>query len=729
MKIRLVIVLMATLAWLCGNVAQAASTAQDPAWRAWKQGLFERVYSTPRAVADEALQRLSGPAATNDLRTRLMATVELGMASHALSREAQMRARNWIEAGVAAARDAAPAHRDLLVDLLSLLVIDDIMLGRPGAAERLLQEADGLATGLPDAAQGWGLTLSRGIVSMARGDGAAAAEDFRQASDLAISPLQGAVTLIWQASVRRRFANPVRGMLNSSLQMLAEAQRLVGEGDFPVFRLMEIYTRIQIETTLGQFARAGAHTMEAAQVTSRLASQGHEYLEMSLPVVLAQFRQQDVLLAARLQSQRMPLLWGVGLLGALVCVAATLLLMRSLQKRRLVGLTGQLQQRNLELEDLTRSRARLLAAACHDLRQPAHALGLAAELALLARARGNTPENAEEVYRRVQSIKRNSVTLTDMLGELMDQTQLAGGSYEPEISAVVLEDLFHDVQHQFADLARRKGLSLHIDDSSLSVHSDRHLLRRICFNLVSNAVKYTEHGQVRVSATKAPVGKVRIVIEDTGPGIPRPLIPSVFEDYVRLNEGQAQEGLGIGLAIVKRAAELLGHPLDFESELGVGTTVTLTLDEALAEHDQGAAHPDALRPGAQQLIALLEDDAVSRQALTALLQQWGFDVVAATSADQLAQQIATGNHRRPDLLLTDLHLGELDGLEQAQRVLAWPGHETLPVLLVTGDLASSIAERAAALGIPCGYKPIVPRRLLALIQSALHSEQVDAAAP
>lgn len=729
MKIRLVMVIFATLAGLCSPLAEAAATVEDAAWRAWKRGLFERVHSTPRGVADDALKQLSGSAATSDLRARLKSTIELSMASQTLSREAQNQARNWLEAGVVAARGAAPEHRDLLIDLLSLQAIDDAMLGRHGTAEQLLQEAGGLANRLPDAAQGWGFTYSRGIVSMARGDGAAAADFFAHAQDLAISPLQRAVTLTWQAAALRRYANPVRGMLKESLRLLDEARQLVGDRESPAYRLFEIYTQIQGEVTLGQFSRAGAHTMEVAQISARLAAQGHVYPETTFGVVLAQFRQQDVILAERVQSQRALLLWGVGLVGALVCVAATLLLMRSTQKRRLMGLTGQLQKRNLELQNLTRSRAHLLAAACHDLRQPAHALGLSAELAMLARAKGNAPENVQELQRRLQSIRRNSATLTDMLGELMDQTQLTGGSYEPEFSAVAVGDLFNDVQHQFGDQARRRGLSLTIDDCLVSVQSDRHLLRRICFNLVSNAVKYTERGQVRVSAARVPPGKVQLVVEDTGPGVAPEDVARVFEDYVRLREGTAQEGLGIGLSIVKRAAELLGHPLDFRSEIGVGTTVTLTLEEAVADLDQGPAHPDALRPGAHQLIALLEDDAVSRQALTALLDQWGFEVVAATSADQLAQRLAAGNHRRPDLLLTDLHLGELDGLEQVQRVRSWPGHATLPVLLVTGDLAPSIAERAAALGIPCGYKPIVPRRLLALIQSAMDSEQVDGALP
>ena len=727
--------LLALLAGLFSQAARAEASSQDAGWRAWKAGLFEQVYATPRAVADAALQRLATREAPQDVRGRLQATIALTMAAQALSREAQHQARDWLEAGVIEARASGAAHRDLAVDLIALHALDDAMLGRYATAERLLTEASGLMAQLQDPAQAWGVFFARGALSMARGDGAGAVAHFDQALQRTSSDLQRAVTLIWKAMAFRRYANPVSGMLRTSLQLLEEARQLASGARYPVFGMLELYTQIQGEVTLGDFTRAGAHAQEAAQVLERLAPQGYEHPETASGVMVAQFRREDVVLAERLQRQRLLLVWGLGVTGMLVCATGTILLLRLRQRRRLRGLSSQLEARNRELQELASSRARLLAAACHDLRQPAHALGLSAELAMLARARGPATENDAEVRRRLQSIRRNSVTLTDMLGELMDQSRLTGGTYEADIGPVALQELLYDVQLQFGDVARRKGLVLKVDDCPATVMSDRHLLQRICFNLVSNAVKYTRQGTVHVAAETLPQGQVRLAVQDTGPGIPPEHLGTVFQDYVRVHTDGAQEGLGIGLSVVKRGADLLGHKLTLESEVGRGTLVTLTLPlatsaaESLRPADLAAPAGEGARPGREQLIGMLEDDAESRRAVASQLRRWGYRVIEGESADDMAAQLGPEGPARLDLLLTDLHLGPLDGLEQATRIRHWPGHERLPVILITGDLDASVTGRAADLGIAVGHKPITPRRLLGLIQAALEASDTVPASP
>ena len=149
----------------------------------------------------------------------------------------------------------------------------------------------------------------------------------------------------------------------------------------------------------------------------------------------------------------------------------------------------------------------------------------------------------------------------------MDLVRLDGGHYTPLISDVPLEELMQEVMLHFGPLARRKGLTLLAPPVTLQVSSDRHLLRRILFNLVSNAIKYTDTGEVQVRLTEDS-DRVRLSVEDSGPGIPQDKIDEVFRDYVRLNPSKATEGLGIGLSIVRRAAELLGHELTLQSTPG-----------------------------------------------------------------------------------------------------------------------------------------------------------------
>lgn len=157
-----------------------------------------------------------------------------------------------------------------------------------------------------------------------------------------------------------------------------------------------------------------------------------------------------------------------------------------------------------------------------------------------------------------------------MLDELMDLGRLDGGHYAPQLSPVSMHELLQEVKLHFEGLAARKGLRLEVLPApglaEVDIVSDRHLLRRIVFNLVSNAVKYTDTGFVRVKLSADATGRaVQLAVQDSGPGIPPDKLDDVFRDYVRLNPMQAAEGLGIGLSIVRRASELLGHSLQLVS--------------------------------------------------------------------------------------------------------------------------------------------------------------------
>ena len=263
---------------------------------------------------------------------------------------------------------------------------------------------------------------------------------------------------------------------------------------------------------------------------------------------------------------------------------------------RLAVISLELEQRNGELEQRSASRIRLLAAACHDLRQPAHALGVLAELG------SDAQQEPSRFGAWLQSVKRSTASLGEMLDELMDLGRLDGGHYTPQLSDVSLAELLQDVALHFGGLARRKGLTLEVVPADGHVVSDRHLLRRIVFNLVSNAIKYTDTGFVRVSAQPdADADAVQLRVQDSGPGIPPDKLDDVFRDYVRLNPTKAAEGLGIGLSIVRRAAELLGHGLTLASPPGGGCgCVSRAHPAAGASRGAGSRHHGPASAGQQR---------------------------------------------------------------------------------------------------------------------------------
>ncbi len=406
--------------------------------------------------------------------------------------------------------------------------------------------------------------------------------------------------------------------------------------------------------------------------------------------------------------------------AALLAVAGLVQARTMVLRRRQRRLQQLVDERTAELEALNASRTRLLAAACHDLRQPAHALGMLAELA-------DGEPDPEERRARLAGIRRSSSTLTDMLTMLLDLTELEGGRYEPRKLPIALADLMYEVELQYAGAAQRKGLQLHLPVSPLQVHSDRHLLRRIVFNLVSNAIKYTERGAVRI-VLKPDGSRLNLSVEDTGPGIPADRLQEVFADYVRLDASHEVDGLGIGLSIVRRAADLLGHSLAMDSTVGQGTVVTLALPLA-ADGAGRPAEPPAEAPetGRGRLILLVEDDRESLEAMALLLRRRGFRVLTASGFRHLASLLDGLGPDVPSLLVTDLHLQDGDGIQQVLRVRQRPGLSHLPALVVTGDLAPGSAEQARAQHIVLAHKPLPPPRLFAMVEEALRTEAVGQA--
>ena len=475
----------------------------------------------------------------------------------------------------------------------------------------------------------------------------------------------------------------------------------------------------------GQYAKALEAWKAAEKAGIERTERANEKLRLEFQTkldVAAKERENATLRAAAdLEAERrLRWSWAFALSAFAAAVLAAAWASSARQKRRLAELRDELAARNAQLEERSSSRIRMLAAACHDLRQPAHALGMLAELGVDAIREPGTSRTW------LRSIKRCSATLSEMLGELMDLSKLDGGHYEPLIDTVPLDELLHDVRLQYAELAQRKGLAFDAPPCGLHVRSDRQLLRRMVFNGVANAVKYTRTGRVTVSA-HLEHGTVTLVVADTGAGIPPEKLEEVFQDHVRLDPRQAVDGLGIGLSIVRRASQLLGHRASLDSVVGQGTRFTLELGPPVAaagSSDMDA--PDTAAMGQGTLIALIENDAAIREAMAAVLQRWGFAIVAGESADAV---LAATDGAALGLVITDLHLDHGDGLEAIAQLRTRAGQPSLPALLVTGDLDAEVAARATAMQVQVSHKPLPPVRLLAAVTFALQRGGPDDASP
>ena len=370
-------------------------------------------------------------------------------------------------------------------------------------------------------------------------------------------------------------------------------------------------------------------------------------------------------------------------------------------------LEARVAERTQALNDANAAQGRFLAAASHDLRQPVAAIGL---LVGLVRERAEAPEQ-RRLLDRVQDATR---ALEDLLRGLLDLSRLDTDALAPQHQPVALQALFDAIAAHERPAALAKGLRLHFVPSHQWVSSDPVLLGQVLRNLVGNALRYTALGGVMVTARRS-AGAVRLQVWDTGRGIAPADQQRIFEPFVQLDnpERDRHKGQGLGLAIVRRSVDLLGHALALRSVPGRGSCFTLTLPAAQGASETTHAGAMPARPLAGLRLWLLDDDAAVRLALVDRLVAWGAQVRAHASLADLAHTLAdtlADSLPAPDWLLTDHRLPDGDGLQAIAQVRAQCG--PLPVLMITGDTSPALAARVAQQGQAVLHKPVRAEQLL-----------------
>ena len=195
--------------------------------------------------------------------------------------------------------------------------------------------------------------------------------------------------------------------------------------------------------------------------------------------------------------------------------------------------------------------------------------------------------------------------MEEIFGALLDISRLDTGALRPEFASFRIDELLRQLEVEFAPLAREKGLDLTFVPCSLSVRSDRRLLRRLLQNLVSNAIKYTPEGRVLVGCRRQS-GVVRIDVYDTGLGIPQSKRRDIFREFHRLDQGaKVARGLGLGLSIVERIARVLDHRIELESESGRGSHFSITVPRSTDVADGIAGRARAPRVDSGQLAGIM----------------------------------------------------------------------------------------------------------------------------
>lgn len=397
----------------------------------------------------------------------------------------------------------------------------------------------------------------------------------------------------------------------------------------------------------------------------------------------------------------------------------------SLSERMNVTLEERVAERTRALEAANQSKTRFLAAASHDLRQPTAAIGL---LVSLLRQQAKSPETRDLANMLDEAV----ASMESLLVGLLDISKLDAGAVKPDFQSVCLQDVFQAVRVHEQSAADAKGLRLRFrmprqaDGQHLMVLTDPMLLHSVLRNLVANAIRYTDHGGVLVAARRRGKHRLRIEVWDTGMGISPEHRERVFEEFYQVGNKarDRSRGIGLGLAIVRRTASVLGEQITLQSRVGRGSCFAIELPLNLVPVRRNTPVEAPRQPLSGRVVWLVEDDMLLRRALGEMLHSWGATTRTWPDAEALLDDLPTLLHNAddehlPDTLISDYRLPGMNGLQLCQtlsvqlRALS----RELQSLIISGDTDPAELARLSDSGQEVLAKPFRSERLLERLQA------------
>ncbi len=370
----------------------------------------------------------------------------------------------------------------------------------------------------------------------------------------------------------------------------------------------------------------------------------------------------------------------------------------------------------------SRAKSEFLAAMSHEIRTPLNAVIGYSTLLLDTRL-------SKVQLEHVQAVRTAADALLGQLGAILDLSKIEADKLELEKAPTDLRLAMEDAVEILAESARNKGLNLTCllaDSCPSHIVTDPGRLRQVLINLIGNAVKFTERGEVIVSAGRLdgpPYPQVRIEVRDTGPGIAAEALPSLFQDFVQVDASMARRygGSGLGLALCRRLVALMGGMTGVESQPGVGSVFWLTLPNLpVAPEEAGLPAPPPWPPGARVLA--VEGHAASREQLGQLLGLLGLQPMLCPSAAAARAALLGSPEPAPLSILVAEELPDADAAVFATELRAQRSLRNVPIIKILA--ASSQLKRSESL--PACFanqllKPLRARRLTRVLQDVLAS--------
>ncbi len=510
-------------------------------------------------------------------------------------------------------------------------------------------------------------------------------------------------------------------LLQSKLRVLAgstqrlSAQLALLQRQFDEIKVLEhVLDEIQPEIDVLPHDRA-----RAARIDEQLRQHWNEVNDLALSRRFADVADREAMNRDFIDKRRM--LFAGGLVLLLLSSAATLLLV--LNGRRRTRLMHQ-QRAALEAEHQASRAAReaslakdaFLGMISHELRTPLHAIVSSIELLGF----NYHTEADRKVIQRLETAARH---LEAQMKDLTDYARLGAGKLELRHEHFEPRELLASIVDEHTMSAEGRGLKLESEASGASglVESDPHRIRQIVNNLVTNAIRYTETGTVRVELRQQP-GLLVFVVSDTGPGVPSAQIPRIFEEFTQLDASRTRrfEGAGMGLTIVQGLVKLFGGTVDVASTVGEGTTFTVTIPVVpVATVEPSGVEAQTEPGGARPCVLIVDDNRLIRESLSEMVAHMDYDSHALGNANDALAWLDT---HRCDVVLLDLYMPERDGYTFLEDFASRGGPSAgVPVIVVSAYAPEVVrgGENGASSVFEALLKPVHYEDLKHALQRAL----------
>ncbi len=390
----------------------------------------------------------------------------------------------------------------------------------------------------------------------------------------------------------------------------------------------------------------------------------------------------------------------------------------------------ELRRAKESAETASQAKSAFLANMSHEIRTPMNAILGFSQLLLRDR------ELTKDQQQNLRSIMRSGEHLLDLINDVLEMSKIEAGRLEPRVTSFDLPLMVASLEDMIRSRLARKGLNLTVEiapEVPRYVATDQGKLRQIMVNLLSNAVKFTHEGGVTVELSARPEGdrwQVAVAVRDTGVGIAPHELSRIFEQFEQTASGRDHaEGTGLGLAISRSYARLLGGDLTAESKVDVGSVFRFEIpveqgDEEGKRIQTGLGFKAVVAPGQRTPTVLVVDDiADNRTVLAQSLEDVGFKAAMAGSGVQAIERMA---EQRPDAVLMDLQMPEMDGFEAIRNLRAMPGGEELCIIAVSASAFDVDRRRALEAGANAFVgKPFKLGDLLTLLQSGTGIDMIQ----